>query len=237
MKFFIRSPRGASLPPHHAAALSEYRSLPDPAGDARLAALRLVVADVETSGLDPYRDRLISIGAVGLTAGLVHLDDSFKVVLRQPCASGKQNILVHGIDGTTQLAGSEPADVLVAWLAFSARAPLAGFHADFDRIVLTRAVRDALGMEPTIVWFDLAQLMPALFPARKAATLDEWTQLFAIENYARHDALADAFATAQLLQIALAEAARQGIRTLEDLRELEKDYRSLMRSLRRTPFF
>ena len=195
--------------------------------------MRFVVADVETSGLDPYRDRLISIGAVGLTAGLVHLDDSFKVVLRQPRASSTQNILVHGIDGTSQLAGREPADALAAWRRFSGDAPLVGFHADFDRVVLARAVRDALGREPTPTWLDLALLMPALFPARKAATLDEWTRLFAIENYARHDALADAFATAQVLQIALAEAERQGIRTLRDLRRLEKDHRWLVRSLSR----
>jgi DNA polymerase III subunit epsilon len=188
--------------------------------------------DVETSGLDPYRDRLISIGAVGLTTSLLQFEDSFKVVLRQPRASPGQNIVVHGIDGTTQLAGTHPADALIAWLRFSRKAPLVGFHADFDRIVLARAMQEELGMALENQWIDAAMLLPALFPARNAETLDEWTKLFAIENHARHDALADAVATAQLLQVALAEAARHRILTLRALGQLEKDHRWLVQSMR-----
>ena len=221
------------MAPHHAAAVAAYHALTSPADDAPLAATRLVIVDVETSGLDPYRHRLISIGAVGLNTGLVHFDDSFKIVLRQARPSPDQNIMVHGIDGTTQLAGAHPAHALTAWLGYSREAPLVGFHADFDRIMLARAMQDALGMEPTNRWFDVAMLLPALFPARDAATLHQWTALFAIENHARHDALADALATAQLLQVVLAEAARQGIHTLKALGQLEKDHRWLAQSMRR----
>jgi DNA polymerase III subunit epsilon len=228
-----RFTKAARRAPHQAAAVAEYRSLAPLVDDALLAETRLVIVDVETSGLDPYRDRLISIGAVGVTTGLVQFEDSFKVVLRQPRASSDLNIVVHGIDGTSQLAGTHPADALVAWLRFSRKAPLVGFHADFDRIVLARAMQDALGIEPENRWTDVAMLLPALFPGRKGGTLDEWTKLVAIENHARHDPLADAVATAQLLQIALAEAARQGIVTLRALGQLEKDYRWLVQSMRR----
>jgi len=233
LSFLTHFATGARLAPHHAAAIAEYRSLASPAGDAPLAATRLVIVDVETSGLDPHSDRLISIGAVALYAGLVRFDDSFRVVLRQPRASARQNIVVHGIDGTTQLAGTHPAEALVEWLGFSRHAPLVGFHADFDRIMLTRALRGALGMEAPNRWLDIAMLLPALFPARRAVTLDEWTALFAIQNHARHDALADALATAQLFQVVLAEAARQGIHMLGVLGQLEKDHRWLVQSLRR----
>ncbi|MGH8758562.1 MAG: hypothetical protein ACREVW_03500, partial [Burkholderiales bacterium] len=41
--------------------------------------------------------------------------------------------------------------------------------------------------------------------------LDQWLAYFGIENYARHDALADAFSTAQLLLVLLERAASQGI--------------------------
>lgn len=232
MNILTRLARAARRAPAHAAAVAEYRSLPGPADDAQLAATRLVVVDVETSGLDPYRDRLISIGAIGVCAGLVHFDDAFRVVLRQPRPSADHNIVVHGIDGTTQVAGTSSEDACAAWLRFSGGAPLVAFHADFDRLVLTRAVEAALGIAPTNPWLDAAMLLPALFPAHKAATLDDWAGIFAVENYARHDALADALATAQLLQIALAAAARVGIHTLKALQRLEKDQRWLVQSLR-----
>ena len=200
--------------------------------DAPLSATRVVVADVETSGLDPHRDRLIAIGAVGLEHGLIRLGDSFRVVLRQAHASAAENILVHGIDGTTQLGGTEPGEALTAWLAFAADAPLAGFHADFDRIAIARAAKAALGIEPSNTWLDLAFIAPALF-GRDPASLDDWLRHFGIQPYARHDALADALATAQLLQIVLAEADRKSIRTLRALAALERDQRWLERSLRR----
>ena len=204
---------------------------------------RIVVADVETSGLDPYRDRLIAIGAVALHAGVVRFEDSFRIVLKQERVSAGENILVHGIDGATQRAGTEAPDALAAWLRFIGEGALAGFHADFDRTVLGRATKSALGHEPRNAWLDLAFLAPALFssasgllrrgaPRNDINTLDDWLHVFGIEAYARHDALADALATAQLMQIVLAEAERRGMRTLRDLRQLERDQRWLARSLR-----
>jgi DNA polymerase-3 subunit epsilon len=203
-----------------------------PAADMPLAALRVVAADVETSGLDPHRDRLLAIGGVALAHGRVRFADSFSVVVGQTHASAPQNILVHGIGGDMQLAGAAPADALNAWLAYAGTAPLAGFHADFDRVVLTRAARDALGVAPANVWLDLAFLAPAFFRA-EAATLDAWLGVFGIEAYARHDALSDALATAQLLQVVLAEAQRRGVRTLRELTGHERAQRELARMLGR----
>ena len=45
--------------------------------------------------------------------------------------------------------------------------------------------------------------------------------------HARHDALGDAFATAQLLLVLLAEAKRQRLETVEDLRGMERTRRWL----------
>ena len=231
MRFFARRAKPAQLSPHHAEALNAYRALPEPAQNAPLSTLRIVVADVETSGLNPHRDRLIAIGAVALVDGVVQFGDSFRIVVRQSAPSASRNILVHGIDGTTQLGGADAADALAAWLRYAGRTPLAGFHADFDRTVLSRAALAALGMEPANVWLDLAFLAPALFNAR-ASTLDDWMRVFGIDAYARHDALSDALATAQLLQIVAVEAARRGMRTLADLRRLERQQRALARTLR-----
>jgi DNA polymerase-3 subunit epsilon len=62
----------------------------------------------------------------------------------------------------------------------------------------------------------LAELLPVLFPARGKleSTLDDWLAAFGIAHGSRHDALGDAYATAQLFLPALAEAGRQGFRTV-----------------------
>jgi DNA polymerase III subunit epsilon len=224
--------RAPALDAEQMLALAAYRARPASAGTAPLATLRFVVADVETTGLNPFTDRLISIGAVVVENRTVQLGSSFEVVLRQPQASANANILIHGIDGTTQLAGLEPAAAMLEFLDYAGQAPLVGFHADFDRVMIDRAGKEALGLAPSNRWLDLAYLAPALLVQPGAAVpqgLDEWMHRFGITNHARHNALADALATAQLLQVVLAQALAQGAATLADLLRIEQDQRWLSR--------
>lgn len=212
------------------AALAAYRELPEIADTVPLAGLRFVVADVETTGLNPMSDKLISIGAVMVENGIIRLGSGFQTVLRQPRASASANILIHGIDGTTQCTGTDPATALLEFFAYSAKAPIVGFHSGFDRVMIERAANTALGCTPSSTWLDLDYLAPALFAPPKTAAplgLDQWLQRFGIENQARHNALADALATAQLLQVVLAQATAGGADTLADLRRLEQDQRWL----------
>jgi DNA polymerase-3 subunit epsilon len=187
-----------------------------------------VVLDCESSGLDPARDRLLSIGAVSVRSGRVDHSDSFDAVLRQDVASNAPNILVHGIGADAQLAGRDPALVLDEFARYAADSPLVAFHAPFDRVLLQRAMRALRGgWEPR--WLDLAQIAPALFPQRgkSCKSLDDWLSAFSIGHPARHDAAADAYATAQLLLVMLAEAERQGLARATDLFAAERARRWL----------
>ena len=231
MTWITRLLRGrTALHPACAPALAAYRALarPDPAGDIRR--MRFVVVDVETSGLDLRRERLLAIGAVAVEAMLLRFDDSFSAYLRQPVASSNENILVHGIDGTTQVSAPDSADGLAAFLRYAGKAPLVAFHAGFDRMAIDRALRAALGVSLENTWLDLAKLAPALLPEGAAfTTLDAWTDALGIANYRRHDALADAAATAQLLQVVLARSIACGDTRLVDLERAQDAQRWLER--------
>jgi DNA polymerase-3 subunit epsilon len=182
------------------------------------SAARWVVVDCETSGLDVARDRLLQIGAVALQDGSIGIGDAFSRLLRQETPSAADNILVHGIGGDAQAAGEEPARVLSEFVAFAGEGPLVAFHAPFDRAVLERAAR-AHGLRWKRKWLDVADLVRVLFPARakQCKGLDDWLQAFGIVHEARHDALGDAFATAQLMQVALQEARRHGFASVRDV--------------------
>lgn len=194
-----------------------------PEADARVphARQRFIVVDVESSGLNVYRDQLIAIGGVAVQEGRLMLQGSFHRVLRQDRASSHANILVHGIGGTKQIEGDEPAVVLLDFLDFIGKSPLVGFHAGFDDIMIRKAMRRHLGEPFRREWLDLAYLAPALDLASNGApiALEGWLQKFGISNYRRHDALADAVATAQLFQVLAAKAAQSGeMRTVDLLR-------------------
>ncbi|MEY4599569.1 MAG: hypothetical protein RLZZ445_2366 [Pseudomonadota bacterium] len=222
--------RKTALTMEQSLALAAYCSNAPIAGAMPLDRLRFVVADVETTGLNPFSDQLISIGAVEIVEGRIRLDTGFAVVFRQPQASANANILVHGIDGTTQLCGMEPAAATLQFLEYIRNAPLVGFHSDFDRLMIDRAAKRAVGVAPFNPWLDLAFLAPATMPGpeRKLPLgFDEWMDRLGIVNHARHNALADALAAAQLLQVVLASAKSHGITTLSGLIRLEQDQRWL----------
>ncbi|HEX6692705.1 MAG TPA: 3'-5' exonuclease [Burkholderiales bacterium] len=185
-----------------------------------LAAVRWVVIDCEASGLDPARDRLLALGAVAVRDGRVEPAEFFRALLRQERPSEPGNILVHGIGGEAQLAGRPPDEALADLRAFVGEGVPVAFHAAFDAELLRRA----MGRAAPGGWLDLAALAPALYPEHRACrALDEWLAVFGIAPLARHDALGDAFAAAQLLLVLLAAARRHGVETLEGLESAARD--------------
>lgn len=187
-----------------------------------IATARLVVVDLETTGPRMDRDRIIAVGAVAVERLALQHADAYAAVLRQPAPSAHDNILVHQIGGQQQAGGEEPAVALVGFLEFLASTPCVAFRAEFDSTVLERELRIQLGVRAPRRFLDLAVLLPALFPGTQNDTLEDWARHFRIVPIGRHDALADAYTTAQLLLIALQAAQAGGARVTGDLLALER---------------
>jgi DNA polymerase-3 subunit epsilon len=187
---------------------------------------RIVVVDTETSGLDVRHDRLLSIGACVIREGAIDVAECFYRELHQDSASAEANILVHGIGREAQLAGEAQADVLAAFLAFARKSPMAAFNAPFDHAFLAPAMRDHLGVNFRPQWIDLAELPKAMYPADAASlkTLDDWLARFSIVHHERHNALADAYCTAQLLLVMMAKAGMDGYKSLGGLLKAQRNY-------------
>ena len=217
--------KGVRLPAEQMQRLANWRA----ASGAQQALARCVVVDVETSGLDPTRDRLIAIGAIAVEGAEIRLGDSFEIVLRQEQPSTGKNILVHGIGGTAQAEGVEVAEGLIRFLEYVGHSPLVAFHVAFDQEVIGRAIRRHLGFRFEHAWLDLAYVAPALYPrlAGRCRSLDNWSAHFGIGNYKRHSALADAYATAQLLLALSSASGEVERRSFAQLRDLEREQRRM----------
>lgn len=219
--------RKPDLTPPQMRRLAAWQALPLPRQDTPFNESRYVVVDVESSGLNISRDRLIAIGAVAVANGRIRLDDSFEIVLQQAQVSEKDNILIHGIGGTAQREGMAAADALLAFLEYLGKDPLIAFHVSFDESMIGRAMRTFLGLDFRHAWADLAYVAPALHPqlARRYRTLDDWMDRFGIGNYARHNALADALSTAELLLALRPGLAPRGMASFGGLKRLEQEHR------------
>lgn len=179
--------------------------------------LRWVVLDVESSGLDPRVDRLISIAAVAVhltpqaaqTQLRIELSDSFEVVLQHrepgmsrlqaPASRVKNNVLVHGIGLGAQAGGVRPETGLRALAAYVADAPLLAYHSWFDQTLLTRTFAEHNLAMPAGPWLDIEDVARGVHREVRRMALDTWLQRYGIACVARHDAAADTLATAELL--------------------------------------
>jgi DNA polymerase III subunit epsilon len=166
---------------------------------------RWVVLDVETSGLDAARDRLLAIAAIAVRVdwGAKRLAvvpaDSFEVVLRQQQASAVDNILLHGIGAQRQREGVPAAEALRALRAYAGNSPLLAFHAAFDRALIERYARAELGGEWSPRWLDIEHLCAVTHEDVSARSLDEWMAHFGIRCALRHQAAADTLAECEVL--------------------------------------
>jgi DNA polymerase-3 subunit epsilon len=201
-------------------AVEAWRALPESRDSTAIDEARFIVLDVETSGLDPRRDRLLSIGAVEVERMHVAPSEAFSVIVRNQYPSTRENVAVHGLTPTQQAAGEIPEEALVRFLEFVGKSPCVAFHAHFDRTVLGRALRSELGVRLSNPWIDVARLAPILVPEARLVHggLDDWLAYFRLRAHTRHDAVHDAHATAEIFLILLARAGARGISTLAQLR-------------------
>lgn len=213
-----RNPR-ATLTETESTRLAALKRLPKISPRTLLSELRWAVVDVETGGLNPHDDPLLSIGAVEIRNGHIQLGSGFEAGLQQQSATSHANILIHGLTHSQQLSGMSATEALLDFAEFAANAPRIAFHAAFDRAALQGAMQKKLGWDFPGIWLDAAVIAPILFPdlAKRCRHLDEWLDAFHLGNFARHSAVADAAATAHLWLILLETARRQNILTLKAL--------------------
>lgn len=166
---------------------------------------RWLMVDVETSGLDASRDRLLAIASIALHVDwgtrrlAIHPGDSFEVVLRQQEVSARDNILLHGIGEQRQRGGVPAAQALQAFRDHAGTSPLLAFHAAFDQTLIGRYAQAEWGRPMDNAWLDLEHLCAVTHPQVRARSLDEWMAHFGIECSERHQAAADTWTECELL--------------------------------------
>jgi len=215
IKQWLADRRGGSVGDH------DIGNLPTPksAGDQPLSNCRLIVLDLETTGLNPQKDEVIAIGAVAINAGAIPLDDQFDLILRRPELDIRETVLIHGIGTEALTQGHEIEDALLHLLEWMDGDPILAYHSAFDQRFLEKTLKAELGYTASHLWMDVAELLPAFFPKAeiKGKGLDHWSEFFRLEASERHHAAADALVTAELTLVAMNEAQKTNVKTLKEL--------------------
>ena len=189
--------------------------------DTSLRKQRWVVVDLETSGLNLNRDQVLSIGAMVIEDGAIDLGQAFERTLMRVNNTLNPSVLLHGLGPSAIAAGCDPADALLDFMTFVGDSPLLAFHAPFDQHMLGRALKDSLGYRLQHPFMDVAALAPMLCPQVNVrdAGLDYWIKHFNLQVEDRHNASADALATAELALILFSRARAQHIDSPQALQQ------------------
>lgn len=210
--------RGPSLSAEHLQRRDQL--LPaEPIVEQALHLQRLVVLDLETSGLNTNRDLVLSIGAIVIEDGAIDFGQQFECTLQRDAQPTNDSVLIHGLGPSAIAAGVAPAEGLLGCMEFIGASPVLAFHAPFDQRMLSRALHDSLGYKLQHLFIDLADVAPLLYPDAgiHKGGLDDWVRYCGLHVQERHNASADALVTAELALILFSQARRQGYTQLPAL--------------------
>lgn len=104
-----------------------------------------VSLDLETTGLDPSRDHILSLAAVPVRAGRVCLSERFERRVRPDRAFDIDSIRHHRITPDEAADGEQVTAVVTAFLQWLGSRALLGYHLGFDLAMLAPHVQLATG--------------------------------------------------------------------------------------------
>jgi DNA polymerase-3 subunit epsilon len=196
------------------------RGLDDAVRARRLAETTFAVLDTETTGLRPDAgDRVVSLAVVLLDRGRVRAQEALDVLVDpgRPIPIASQRF--HGITDA-MVAGAPRIDEVLPMLGrFVANAPLAGHEIAFDLEFLDAEARrtglPALGEGRPIL--DTRLISYLIHGPGVSHSLEAVAERLGVTIQARHSALGDALAAAEILARLIELARRRGIQTLGDL--------------------
>ncbi len=163
----------------------------------------VVVFDTETTGLDPKRDEILSIGAVKVKGDRILTSQSFEVFLRPERTISTESIKIHHIRPCDLEHAVEPLEGVKKFLEFIGNRPLVGYYLEFDMAMVNRLIKPWLGVtlpnrqvEVSGLYFDkkIALIPQGNIDLRFDTILRE----LRIPRMGQHNALNDAIMTAMV---------------------------------------
>lgn len=195
--------------------LRHYLETPFPDLDADVTDLPLLAVDLETTGLHPKRDRLLSIGFVPIDGLSIDLAGARRFVVQAGVAVG-QSAAIHGLTDDTIAEGVPIEQALPAVLEALRGRVLVAHYTDIEERFLSAACERLYGARMPVTRIDTLELHRRLIvgwgqaPVRLSLRLWAARERYGLPIYRAHECLVDAIACAELFLAQVAEMRASG---------------------------
>ncbi len=163
----------------------------------------LVVLDTETTGLNPQKDEILSIGAVIIRDNKILMNQSFECFVKPSANISKESIKIHHIRECDLSEAIEVEDAIRQLLDFMGNRPIVGYYIDFDHKMISKYTKQIIGStlpHPTI---ELSSMYYKRY--RKSSSyefvdlhFDAMMNALELPFLGKHDALNDAIMSAMI---------------------------------------
>jgi DNA polymerase-3 subunit epsilon len=106
-----------------------------------------VVFDTETTGLDPKKDEILSIGAVKIKENKILTSQTFEIYLKNSKDISSKSILIHGIRECDLIDAKDPTEAIKKFLNFIGSRALIGYYLEFDVAMINQYIEPMLGVK------------------------------------------------------------------------------------------
>lgn len=154
-----------------------------------------IVLDIETTGLDYTKERMIEFAAVKLVNGKIK--ERFETLIDPKQHIRKASIAVHGI--TQDMVEGQPTEeeVMPKIVEFIGDYPIVAHNAIFDYSFLNEASKRLYGKELTNPRIDSQFMFKEIYPEIESHGLAMLMQKMGVEFSTRHRAMADTIGLAE----------------------------------------
>ena len=189
-----------------------------PSGDTPLQEVDMVALDVETTGLDPLRDGIVSIGVVPMTSQRIQSSLSQYWVEHPDVELTPESVTIHAITHA-QIEAAPDLEAILEDVLLALAGRIVIVHCrDIERRFLNASLKTRIGEGIQFPVIDTMELEARLYRkppgllsrllGRRAPTtsirLDPSRRRYGLPRYRAHHALTDALACAELLQAQIA---------------------------------
>ena len=189
--------------------------------------VRYVVVDTELTGLDENRDSIVSIGAVRMTGGKIDIGDTFYRLVSPRTELTAASVVIHEITPSDVVMSPMIGPVLEEFLEFCGADVLIGHFISIDLAFLNREMkrlRKAAIRNRVVDTFSIYEWLRKRGKAQDCLAtpltgyrLYDIARCFGVPVNGAHNAIMDAYATAQLFQRFLPLLAEAGAGDIGDL--------------------